>query len=487
MSFLLKEVLFDGRPLKLSLSNSSSSSSNKVTVIIGKNSVGKSRLLSAITKSFQAVDERGFRLRRERGPFGRPKPPLSDFRLIYEVNDRSVCLSVDKGKVVGPMGFGEFWHDLPNKVIASSTSPFDKFPVDGRRLNEIDYNSTLYTYLGTKNVFGQHSSVAQLTRIVDSLFSASEKSPSDLDKLTNVFNFLGYEPRMRVEYRLRFELSKIEKMLSLPREEAIRYLERYSYSGLSMQRVLKDELLMNQALDAVKYITNIDTDYRSPTFEVNFCSGDFSDGSLDLYKHTNFLRNIGLMQLSDFTLYPKNNEAKAISIRDASSGEQCVIINILGIASEITNNSLICIDEPEISLHPEWQEQFIDLLIHTFSNYCGCHFLIATHSPQIVSKLSYENCYILTMDDGELRSSEAYTNRSADYQLANLFKSPGVRNEYLNRECVSLLTKISKIGRIEGDDRVKCEFLINFLPLLDDSDSVKQLIYIVKETLEKLN
>lgn len=484
MSFFVKEVLFDGKQLKLTPDNLTQTESNQVTVIIGKNSVGKSRLLSAITKIFQTVDGDNLTIKRERGPFGRPKPQLSEFKLEYEIDGNSVCMAVEKNKVIMPFDFDI--HKLPSRVIATSTSPFDKFPVDWKRSNDSNAIKTLYTYLGTKTNAWQYSSVSQLTRVIDSLFSASNKSSSDLDRLRHVFNFLGYEPVFRVEYRMRFNPKNMEKMLSLPKEEALHFLERYSYQGQQIRRVLKEDYQVEQTLDAVKYVLHNFYNSRSPAFEVNLCSGIFSNGSFELYNHTKLLRNIGLMQLSDFALFPLNSDLGTISIRDASSGEQCVILNILGIASEIADNSLICLDEPEISLHPEWQEQFIDLLLKTFTSYKGCHFLIATHSPQIVSKLLYQNCYILTMDDSLLRSSKDYAKRSADYQLANLFRAPGFSNEYINRECVSLLTKISKSGRLEDNDEVRGKSLINLLPLLDDSDAVKQLIYVVKETLEKL-
>ncbi len=44
-------------------------------------------------------------------------------------------------------------------------------------------------------------------------------------------------------------------------------------------------------------------------------------------------------------------------------------MNILGISTEIRDNSLICIDEPELSLHPKWQEKYMKLLMNTFSDY----------------------------------------------------------------------------------------------------------------------
>jgi predicted ATP-binding protein involved in virulence len=66
-----------------------------------------------------------------------------------------------------------------------------------------------------------------------------------------------------------------------------------------------------------------------------------------------------------------------------SSGEQHQIILIYNLLFPILPNSLILIDDPEISLHISWQKQFLsDLLeIVKISNF---DVIIATHSPFIV-------------------------------------------------------------------------------------------------------
>ena len=46
-------------------------------------------------------------------------------------------------------------------------------------------------------------------------------------------------------------------------------------------------------------------------------------------------------------------------------------------------NTLIMIDEPEISLHLSWQDIFVDALLKACPKY---QFVLATHSPNIISK-----------------------------------------------------------------------------------------------------
>ncbi len=55
-------------------------------------------------------------------------------------------------------------------------------------------------------------------------------------------------------------------------------------------------------------------------------------------------------------------------------------------------NSLILIDEPEISLHVTWQKEFLKDLLN-IAEINNISFCIATHSPQIIN-----NYWDLTTD-----------------------------------------------------------------------------------------
>lgn len=109
----------------------------------------------------------------------------------------------------------------------------------------------------------------------------------------------------------------------------------------------------------------------------------------------------------------------------------------------ITDNSLVCIDEPEINLHPQWQEKIIELIELVSENYYGCHFFIATHSPQLISGISEKNSFILDLTNNSLKTIESFKNRSSDFQLSEVFNFPGKNNEYLIRKLILLLNKLN--------------------------------------------
>jgi hypothetical protein len=74
-----------------------------------------------------------------------------------------------------------------------------------------------------------------------------------------------------------------------------------------------------------------------------------------------------------------------IESNDLSSGQWQLINGLLNLALNVEDESLVLVDEPENSLHPEWQREYIDLLKQTMSAVKGCHVVLATHSPLIAA------------------------------------------------------------------------------------------------------
>lgn len=84
--------------------------------------------------------------------------------------------------------------------------------------------------------------------------------------------------------------------------------------------------------------------------------------------------------------YFKTTEGKIVELPPSalSSGEQHQIVMFFSLIFASTRSSFFLIDEPEISLHVEWQRQFLSD-IQRVSKLMGHTFLVATHSPQIIN------------------------------------------------------------------------------------------------------
>ena len=80
---------------------------------------------------------------------------------------------------------------------------------------------------------------------------------------------------------------------------------------------------------------------------------------------------------------------QGISTRNLSSGEiQLIVIIIHLVFCENRNDpTVFVIDEPELSLHISWQEKFVEAMLEASPR---TQFILATHSPSIISKLEYE-------------------------------------------------------------------------------------------------
>ncbi|WP_457329753.1 AAA family ATPase [Rhizobacter sp. P5_C2] len=67
-----------------------------------------------------------------------------------------------------------------------------------------------------------------------------------------------------------------------------------------------------------------------------------------------------------------------------SSGEKQILILFALLAFGVRKDSVFIVDEPELSLHPKWQYEFMDAFVRLRPN--DTQLLLATHSPEIVGK-----------------------------------------------------------------------------------------------------
>lgn len=102
-----------------------------------------------------------------------------------------------------------------------------------------------------------------------------------------------------------------------------------------------------------------------------------------------------------FSFY-QNKTLQPLSLTDLSSGEQHEVVLLYELLFKTAPNTLILIDEPEISLHVIWQKAFIDDL-KKIGELKKISFLVSTHSPQIIN-----NYWRLTRDLFELSNAKEH-------------------------------------------------------------------------------
>lgn len=414
---------------------------NVYTIVVGKNGTGKSTLLALLVKEFIG--------------------PAESMYYSKGLN----LFSLGKIHIEG----------YPKRVIAVSTSPFDKFPIFPKP------GISNYTYLGIRNLNALNFSKSYLNRIFSSLTLSVYSGLLSIEKLTEVLRYLGYRESIiaSLEFDIKFRESLDQseggflKDISSPGKYESEYFLTYDDSNISKLENIRGKLRKNKAILSRKSVLTIDAS------GIAIDHGYFGIDEDDFM----FLLFSGFLKLREFSLV-SNVTGLSISIGSASSGEQSIILGILGIASKIKDHSLICIDEPELCLHPQWQEKYIQLLISTFSGYKGCHFVITTHSPQVVSKLASRNCFVVSMEDGKIMNADKFINNSIDFQLANLFDSPGFKNEYLTRIAINIFKRVSKQKKFEEKENKDLDILKTQYFFMEYNDPLKELIDAIKEMKE---
>lgn len=73
-----------------------------------------------------------------------------------------------------------------------------------------------------------------------------------------------------------------------------------------------------------------------------------------------------------------------LAFDELSSGEKFIIKLFYKLIFDLTNNSFVVIDEPELSLHVEWQDLLIKNIVKISKKF-DVNILIVTHSPHIVN------------------------------------------------------------------------------------------------------
>jgi len=117
--------------------------------------------------------------------------------------------------------------------------------------------------------------------------------------------------------------------------------------------------------------------------------------SLNKILQTTLKIKLHLMRPDDYSLnytmrFIDIKTNQPVNITELSAGEKGIIHFIFSIHGYDLENGVMVIDEPEIHLHPQIQEKYIDILSEAIKD-MKMQFIIATHSPVLVNSKTIEN------------------------------------------------------------------------------------------------
>lgn len=473
MRFQISEVQADNYWVPLTDYRTSGNYENVFTLIVGQNAVGKSRLLRKIVSNYIFSQEsrkksEDKKIQKYETYYIHPHSSLEEnektinLEQLYLRNTTASNLwqlSKSENHDTSEIRTSTNSKPSPANVIAVSTGRHDRFPSSLHTRKKI---ITDYHYIGADQL-----SRNSISSSLISLLEGFIQERRGRHNLSEIFEYLGFAPYLDIKISLdkrQYSRLTLEESFEL----------RHNVDDYLLEFLLNDEDYMLDHSHPNNNFYQYLKSRNKTNLELHFWDNYFDIRHETISELIPFLK-AGLIKIFDITLIKLADKSR-LRLSQASSGQQCMLTIMLGIAGSIKDGSLVCIDEPEISLHPQWQTHLVRQLQEAFSNFTGCHFIIATHSPQLVSGLTHHNGYVLNLEERELYHSYDYASRSADFQLAEVFHTPGHSNEYLLRLTLLLLTKITKRETLNEEDHNSITKLIDIRKKMSTTDPVYHLI-----------
>jgi hypothetical protein len=319
-------------------------------------------------------------------------------------------------------------------IVACNFGAFDKFPV--QKVNgssQTRYDVPYYKYVGAHVNGNMISSSAIAFRL---LFALKENMDDRQRKnLSSILDFIGYDHTITLNYSIVLKSKKNGSVY----DHVLQHVQKdKEYSKLT------SEQRSNKVRELYDFYKNKEF-AKQPTYNYDI---DIDQNSLAANEDLNYiykLKQYDLVQAASVVFYKNGTQ---IASEEMSSGEFAMLSMVLSISTASSDShTLILIDEPELSLHPNWQMTIIDNLDRALKDQV-CHLLIATHSHMLVSDLPMNRSSVSQWekdDDGNLIANRIGENTygwSAEEVLLKVFKTATDRNRYFGERIAKLLEQM---------------------------------------------
>lgn len=421
------------------------------SVIIGCNGVGKSTLLKEMVDFF--VDLHAYINNFKQKMSSANKARLKGVK--YHID--GVCCEVIRiGRTFLTKIDDRFLASKKLRVptiVACNFGAFDKFPV--QKVNgssQTRYDVPYYKYVGAHVNGNMISSSAIAFRL---LFALKENMDDrQRQNLSSILDFIGYDHTITLNYSIVLKSKKNGSVY----DHVLQHVQKdKEYSKLT------SEQRNNKVRELYDFYKNKEF-AKQPTCNYDI---DIDQNSLAANEDLNYiykLKQYDLVQATSVVFY-KNG--KQIASEEMSSGEFAMLSMVLSISTAASDShTLILIDEPELSLHPNWQMTIIDNLDRALKDQV-CHLLIATHSHMLVSDLPMNRSSVSQWEkdkDGNLIANRIEENTygwSAEEVLLKVFKTATDRNRYFGERIAKLLEQM-------GNDTISKEAVADELNELQE-------------------
>ncbi|WP_300257489.1 AAA family ATPase [Clostridium sp.] len=249
--------------------------------------------------------------------------------------------------------------------------------------NDVDYKKRHTRYVGSK--------INRTTEVIDNIPRKIKSIISDLSqKYSKEANIIDSSYPVRL-FATNVGLTENEyksKIIDIRKK-----FDKLNVYDISEVKFEKDIMFKKEHAKALKiYFDDFDKKYQ--VYEGMLEKFDLF---MDIINTKLAFKNIKISKEKGLSIVDMQGEKVKLSM--LSSGEKQMIVLFYNLIFEINNESLLLIDEPEISLHISWQQEFMSDVLRVLEKK-NINVIVATHSPQILSNY-WENQIDLGEIDGE--------------------------------------------------------------------------------------
>ncbi|GAQ15692.1 putative ATP-binding protein [Myroides odoratimimus] len=376
----------------------------------------------------------------------------SDLTLNKEANeDVNILVGVNGvGKSTTLNELAKFHIKNKNNVIVISNTIYDKFSFRGSP-----------TAHKLKSNYGK----SMLKNVFDQVLLKLTKNDSKI--IENIRKILQY-------IRFELEIGLSIKGLHLDYERLINECNEFERDEKNdiiffINMLNKDIIARNSEINNV-YRLNLDSSSFKSMKDVFY---------LNIIRFEKKLKKLKVLKRIDIVLY---KDSQSFSLNEGSSGELSLIASLFFVSLHIKENSIVLIDEPENSLHPKWQVEYVKQFLDLFHLYKP-KIILATHSPLIINGAE------VTTDKLNIFKGNTFRQfRKKEKELKNVeeiyedyFDITTPENRYISQYVVNKLNALDEQKITNDDFENDIEKLI--LNSYDEVqiDALKQIIEVSRE------
>lgn len=313
-------------------------------------------------------------------------------RAILDLSYSSIARMRQLGRIFnGKPGEIVYWSSnnlersaLPRKIIAVSGVATDRFPSRlTSRIRKPD-RTDMYRYIGPRSENNLVSRAQSLIEIVRILIAHLDRVSARLGQLKSAFELLPKSKGclfefMRTEGERKVKWSVDTLLEHLQTAEPLKSA-RFKEGDASLREQCVD--LLNSKLP-IKLTLDLEDIESAGLFHGT------SPAALG------FALECGAISLAES--YSLTRTGEKLSLSEFSSGQWHILSSLLFVSLAVEDDTLILIDEPENSLHPQWQREYLNLFAKAVSSCNGVHVIVATHSPLVASSLPPDQAEVIRL------------------------------------------------------------------------------------------